>query len=95
MDRKTALARVAYVVDTAGSGRPYWGHDDSHGTSFDSAVLVGWSDEVDTAIVAVVDYLGGAPDVGHACDLALDYLQEIGRLADGCRKADYVSPPDT
>jgi hypothetical protein len=92
MDRKTALEKVAFILDTAGYGRPCRMGLGGHSEILDSAVLVGWKIGLDCIFVAVADYLGGAPDVDHARELARDYRQEIDGLGE-CPPADYVVLP--
>lgn len=103
MTRDDAIRYVSYVVDDAGAGRELGA--DPHAivrkasinpnnvTLFTyRSVLVGWQCGFEPLFVAVHSYLDVRLDEEEACDMAREYLEEIGWFAGSCQdhEPDYV-----
>ena len=93
MNRADAIPYVSYVVDTA-----LWGgtlaERQATACGVDLAnpdvTLVGWQCGFEPLFVAVVDCLGGAPDMDEAEELATDYLTEIDWLQNSALPDHYI-----
>jgi hypothetical protein len=79
MQRSQALPYVAYVVDDAANARKVQPGE----VIPENARLIGWQCGAEPLFVAVVSYLPGVTlDPDGACELAIDYLLELGWFAD-------------
>lgn len=82
--RESAIERVSYVVDDAGSGRRIGSDVNAIVRDVDKfryrSVLVGWG----SLVVAVHSYLDVELDDSEVADLATDYVVECGALDAPC-----------